>query len=72
MIETIWLLLALWVVLLILGLTKKGIIMYIATLLGVFFGLDISNNVSLLYGVPIILLNLGLLYEQIFRSGKNA
>ena len=70
MTETVWLLFALWLILLIVGFKRRGLVSYVSVIIGLFFGLTLVNNVGLVVGVSIIFLNLGLLWQVITEEAK--
>jgi len=60
----------LWFGLLFLSYQKKNMpLKAITAVIGMMFGVDIVNNVSLVIGCGIIFLNLYVLYEAIFKEG---
>lgn len=70
MVESIWILFALWIILLIIGLKNHGVISQVSPIIGFFFGFMLVNNVGLVVGTSIILLNLILLWQALARETK--
>jgi len=71
--EGTWLLIFVWIVLTIIALKwRHSLISYFAPVIGIFAGLSLVNDLSLVVGIALILLNIGLLWSQIFKEVKKA
>jgi len=69
----IWLIFALWIVLLMITFRKNDLIWVVtSSIIGLFFGINLVNETSLIIGVSIILLNVALLWKGLFKEMKKA
>jgi hypothetical protein len=70
--EPTWIEMVLWLGLLLLTATKwkVGILPYATALIGIFVGISFVQNISLLIGVTLIFLNIGLLWHFLFKGEK--
>jgi len=69
--EPTWIMMILWLALLVLTAKwKVSLLPYAVSLIGIFVGISFVQNISLLIGVTLIFLNIGLLWHFMFKGEK--